>query len=194
MTAQIDMGFESATNDNVKLDVELEKYDGHNARVRSPVRNQVEIRAVDLESTLQQDHIARFVWEFVLGLDLTEFYQVIGSVIGGPGRAAIDPRILVTLWLYATLEGIGSARLLSRLCKRDDAYRWICGGVSVNHRTLADVRVGHGEVMDRLLTESATALLVEGLVELKRVAQDGVRVRASAGAASFRRERTLEAC
>ena len=164
------------------------------ARLRKPNRRQVELRPVDLESTLSEDHRARVVWAFVEELDLMELYGEIGSVEGGPGRPATDPRVFMALWLFATLEGVGSARALARLCKRDDAYRWICGGVPVNYHTLADFRVAHEEVLDRLLTESAAALMAEGLVELRRVAQDGVRVRASAGAASFRRERTLEAC
>jgi len=157
-------------------------------------RRQIEYRVVDLDSTLPQDHRARVVWDFVLGMDLTELYGAIQSVVGGPGRPAADPKILMALWLYATLEDIGSARLLARLCQRDDVFRWICGGVSVNYHTLADFRVGHAALLDRLLTESVAALLAEGLVELRRVAQDGMRVRASAGAASFRREPTLEAC
>lgn len=164
------------------------------ARLLKPNRRQVELRPVDLESVLAEDHRARLVWAFVEQQDLTELYEGIQSIEGGPGRPATDPRVFLALWLFATLEGVGSARALARLCERDDAYRWICGGVSVNYHTLADFRVAHEEVLDRLLTESAAALMAEGLVELRRVAQDGVRVRANAGAASFRRERTLETC
>ena len=98
----------------------------------------------------------------------------------------------MTLWLYATLRGVGSARELNRLCEHHAAYRWICGGVSMNYHTLSDFRTQHGELLDRLLTESVAALIAEGLVTLDRVAQDGMKVRASAGAASFRRQPTLE--
>jgi hypothetical protein len=98
------------------------------------------------------------------------------------------------LWLYATLDGVGSARQVDRLCEAHVAYEWICGGVSVNYHTLSDFRVGHGEFLDGLLTASVATLLNQGLVKLERVAQDGVRVRASAGAASFRRRPTLEEC
>ncbi len=97
------------------------------------------------------------------------------------------------LWLYATVEGVGSARALARYCEEHVAYQWICGGVTVNHHTLSDFRVQRVEVLDRLLSQSVAVLMSEGVVKLQRVAQDGMRVRASAGASSFRRGRTLEA-
>lgn len=165
---------------------------GQSPRVQRPNRTQVELRPMDLEGLLPPDHRARLVWEFVEGLDLGPLYAEIKAVEGHAGRPSIDPAILMTLWLYATLEGVGSARALERLCEQHDAYRWICGGVSVNYHTLAGFRVGHGEWLDSQLTASVAMLVSEGLVDLKRVAQDGVRVRASAGAASFHRAERLE--
>ena len=162
------------------------------ARVLSPNRDQLELRPVDLESLLPPDHRARLVWEFVTCLDLTPLYAAIRSVEGGGGRPATDPRVMMALWLYATLEGVGSARALDRLCDEHDAYRWICGGVGVNYHTLAEFRVAHTEFLDHLLTTSIASLMASGAVTLERVAQDGVRVRASAGAASFHRRSTLE--
>ena len=162
-------------------------------RLQRPNREQVELRPVDLESLLPADHRARVVWEFVEGLDLAPLCAEIKAVEGHAGRPAIDPAILMALWLYATVEGVGSARAIARLCEEHDAYRWLCGGVSVNHHTLADFRVQHVEYLDRVLTTSVATLMAEGLVTLTRVAQDGVRVRASAGAASFRRRPRLEA-
>jgi transposase len=161
-------------------------------RLQLPNRGQLELRSVDLDGLLGPDHRARLVWAFVEGLDLGPLYARIKAVEGHPGRPPIDPRILVALWLYATLEGVGSARALDRLCSEHDAYRWLAGGVGLNYHTLAAFRVEHADVLDRLLTESVAALLADGLVTLERVAQDGVRVRASAGAASYRRRRTLE--
>ncbi len=160
-------------------------------RVQRPNRTQLELRPVDLEALLPPDHRARVVWEFVEGLELGPLYERIKAVEGHAGRTPIDPAILMALWLYGTVEGVGSARALARLCEEHDAYRWICGGVAVNYHTLADFRVAHDEVLDGLLTSSVAALLAEGLVELTRVAQDGVRVRASAGGASFRRQDRL---
>jgi transposase len=161
-------------------------------RVLEANRTQLEWRAVDLEALLSADHRARVVWAFVSQLDLGPLYERIEAVEGVAGRPAIDPKILVALWLYATLEGVGSARALERLCEEHNAYRWICGGVGVNHHTLSDFRVAHVEFLDRLLTQSVAALLAGGTVRMKRVAQDGMRVRAHAGAASFRRRPTLE--
>lgn len=160
----------------------------------SPVRDQLELRPMDLEATLGPEHPARAVWAFVDSLELSALYEGIAAVEGRAGRPAIDPRILVALWLYATVEAVGSARALARLCEQHDAYRWICGGVSVNHHTLSDFRVGYGAWLDEQLSRSVAALMHAGAVELERVAQDGMRVRASAGAASFRRASTLKKC
>lgn len=160
-------------------------------RVQSAVRNQVELRACDLDSALPADHPARAVWAFVQSIDLQALYAQIRAVEGSVGRAPIDPAVLMSLWLYATLDGVGSARELDRLCDSDDAYRWLCGGVGVNHHTLADFRVEHPQWLDAQLTRSVAALLSQGLVRMNRVAHDGLRVRAHAGAASFRRRETL---
>ena len=163
------------------------------ARVLQPNRVQVELRPSDLESLLSADHTARLVWGFVKQQDMSSLYAAIRAVEGGPGRDAIAPEILLSLWLYATLEGVGSARALARLCEAHDAYRWLRGGVRVNHHTLSDFRVGQGVFLDHLLTVSVASLMSTGAVSLKRVAQDGMRVRASAGAASFRRKGKLQA-
>jgi len=161
-------------------------------RLRHAVRNQVKFEPCMLDELVAEDDEVRIVWEYVCGLDLSELHARIQAVDGGPGQAPADPRILVSLWLYATLRGVGSARELNRLCEQHVAYRWICGDVTMNYHTLSDFRTGQVELLDRLLTESAASLMAEGLVTLDRVAQDGVKVRASAGAGSFRREATLE--
>ena len=161
-------------------------------RLRHAVRNQVELQECSLDELLPEEHEARIVWAYVCNLDLSELHQRIQAVEGGPGQAPADPRILVALWLYATLRGVGSARELNRLCQQHAPYRWICGRVSMNYHTLSDFRTQHVELLDRLLTESVASLMAEGLVTLDRVAQDGMKVRASAGAASFRRQPTLE--
>lgn len=163
-------------------------------RLVLPNRAQMELRPVDLESLLPPDHAARAVWEFVESLDVSPLYAEVQSVEGSAGRPAIDPRIYLALWLYATIEGVGSARALERLTRQHDAYRWILGGVSVNHHSLSDFRVQHGEFLDRVLTHSVAVLMEQKLVTLKRVSQDGIRVRASAGASSFRRQPSLEHC
>jgi transposase len=161
-------------------------------RLRYAVRNQVELQQCSLDELLPEEHEARIVWQYVCGLDLAALHARIQAVEGGPGQAPADPRILMALWLYATLRGVGSARELNRLCECHAAYRWLCGGVSMNYHTLSDFRTQHMELLDRLLGESVASLMAEGLVTLDRVAQDGMRVRASAGAASFRRQPTLE--
>jgi len=161
-------------------------------RVLLPNRSQMELRASDLDSLLPEGHRARLVWSYVERQSLSAFYAAIQVREGTRGRAAISPEIMLALWLYATLEGIGSARRLSRLTEAHDAYRWLCGGVQVNHHSLSDFRVEHGEALNELLSVSVASLLAAGVVKFKRVAQDGIRVRASAGAGSFRRKEKLE--
>lgn len=162
-------------------------------RLQRPDRDQITLRPSDLESLLAADHEARLVWAFVEGFDLSAFHARIRAVEGHAGRPPIDPAILLALWLYATLQGVGSARALDRLCDEHDAYRWIAGGVPVNYHTLADFRVDHADRLEALLVESVAALLATGEVTLARVAHDGIRVRAAAGAGSYRSRRGLEA-
>ena len=141
---------------------------------------------IDLEALLPSDHRTRIVWSFVESLDLSALYDAIKSREGEPGRPPPDPAVLLALWLYATIEGIGSARHLERLSQRDVAYRWIAGGVPLNYHGLSDFRVAHVEVLDRLLTESVTALIAEGMVSLAEITIDGTKVRANASRDSFK--------
>jgi transposase len=164
------------------------------ARVKRANRAQGVLAAVCLDELIPVNHRARAFWTLLEKLDLSSFYEPIRAREGEAGRPALDPRVLCCLWLYATSEGIGSARHLARLCERDAPYRWICGGVHVGAHTLSDFRVGNEQALDTLLSELLAVLMHRGVVRLARVAQDGVRVRASAGAASFRRERSLRKC
>jgi transposase len=161
-------------------------------RLRRAVRDQIVMHWEAVDDLIPEDHRARMVWAYVEGLDLSLLLEKFEAVEGVVGRAGTDPRILLALWLYATIEGVGSARELDRLCEQHAAYKWICGGVSLNYHTLADFRVQHEAFLDSLLTHSVAALLKSGVVELKRVAQDGLRVRAAAGSSSFRRRPKLE--
>jgi len=160
-------------------------------RLRTPIRNQIAVHWLTLDELLPPDHRARQVWAFVEKLDLSALYRTIKATEGRPGHPPGDPRLLMALWLYASLQQVGSARLLERLCREHLGFRWMCGGVSVNYHTLADFRVAHPEILEDLLTTSFAACLHAGLADLDRVAQDGVRVRAGAGAASFRRRQRL---
>jgi transposase len=143
------------------------------------------------DDLVDADHPVRVVWQIVCALDLGRFYEPIRSRDGGPGRDATDPRLLVALWLWAATDGVGSARELARLCAESRPYAWLCGGVSVNHHTLSDFRVGHGAALDDLLTQVIAALVERKLVDVHRISQDGLRVRACAGASSFRRKDRL---
>jgi transposase len=150
------------------------------ARVIRADRQQLRWDMIDLDGLLSSDHRARVVWSFVESLDLSELYDRVRSREGAAGRPAADPAVLMALWLYATVEGVGSARELERLAGSDIAYRWLAGGVPLNYHGLADFRIAHLELLDRLLTQSVAVLISEGLVTLAEIAVDGTKIRASA--------------
>ena len=162
------------------------------ARTKTPERSQVEMQFLSLDQWLDKNHRVRIVWQYVESLDLSELYQAIKATRNNVGRDAIDPRILFALWLFATIEGVTSARRIDDLTRRDIPYMWICGGVSVNYHRLSDFRTQHSDLLERIMTDSIAVLIHQDLIDLKTVAQDGMRVRASAGSGSFRREASLE--
>jgi transposase len=163
-------------------------------RVREPFRGQGVIRFELPEDSLPPEHRARLLWRVVETLDLSRFTSEARAVEGRQGRAVLSARMLLTLWLYAVSQGIGSAREIARLIHSEDAFRWIVGDVSVGHAKLSEFRVLHGAALDQLFTDVLASLLHKGLVSLDRVAQDGTRVRAAASAPSFRREASLLEC
>jgi transposase len=162
------------------------------ARVRQPERHQLGWHSAAIDDLVASDHPVRAVWAFVSALDLSELYDAVKAREGVPGHPPPSPEVLTALWLWATVDGVGSARQVARLCEEHLAYRWLCGGVSMNYHGLSDFRVAHVEVLDRLLARGVAALVAEGLVSLEVLAQDGMKVRAAAGASSFRRRKRLE--
>jgi transposase len=160
-------------------------------RLRQPDRQQVTPVPLYLDALLPAEHLARLIWAAVERLDLSALRAQLKVVEGGPGRAAADPAVLVAVWIYATSQGESSARKIARLCTEHFAYLWLCGGVSMNYHSLADFRVAHEQELDQLITDVLGCLHHAQLIDLDHVSQDGIRVRASAGAASFRREEGL---
>ena len=161
-------------------------------RLRKPERRQlarVEQCADDLVRAL---HPVRTVMAVVEKLDVSGFCEPIRAREGMAGRDATDPRLLVGLWLYACVRGIGSARELARRCEESAPFRWLCGGVGVNHRLLSDFRTDHADALDGLFTQVLVTLVDKKLVRVSRISQDGVRIRVSAGSSSFRREERLQ--
>ena len=161
-------------------------------RFRRPDRAQARMVPCVLDDLVPAGHQVRLIWDVVEQLDLSAFSAGLKVQVGKAGRPATDVRLMVALWLWASTEGEGSARELERLCEEKDSYRWLCGGVDVNHHTLGDFRVDHEKALDELLTKVLAALMEQGLVKVRRISQDGMRVRASAGSSSFHRRKTLE--
>ena len=161
-------------------------------RLRVPERRQMAMVVQCPDDLVPAQHAVRTVMALLETLDLARFSEPIRAREAVAGRDATDPRLLVGLWLYACIRGIGSARELARRCEESAAFRWLCGGVTVNHRLLSDFRVDHGAALDGLFTQVIASLVDKELVAVSRVSQDGVRVRVSAGAGSFRREERLQ--
>lgn len=173
------------------------KQEANNARagvrLRVAERMQTELKVQCVDDLLPAKHQARTIWSVVCELDLSAFYQSIQvRDADAGGRDSTDPRILVSLWLYASVRGVASARELDRLCKESRPYQWLCGGVTVNHHLLSDFRVEHADALDALFSQVIATLVKKGLVKVRRISQDGLRLRASAGASSFRRSSTLK--
>lgn len=162
-------------------------------RLRKPERRQMELMPQCTDDLVAPTHKVRTVAAVVGRLDLSVFHAGIQAREGVAGRDATDPELLVALWLYACIRGIGSARELARRCEESLPFRWLCGGVSVNHRLLSDFRTDHESQLDELFTQVIATLVDKGLVTASRISQDGVRVRVSAGSGSFRREERLRA-
>jgi transposase len=160
-------------------------------RLRIPERRQLGWVAQCLEDLVESDHEVRLVMSVVEKLDVSGFYASIKAREGEAGRDATDPRLLVGLWLYACVRGFGSARELARQCEESAPFRWLCGGVTVNHRMLSEFRVDHGALLDNLFTQVLASLVDKKVLHVSRVSQDGVRVRVSAGSKSFRRHHRL---
>jgi transposase len=159
--------------------------------IRRGDRNQQRMHFGSLDEQVPEDHRVRIVDEAVSALDLRSFYAEVQSRARVGGRPAHDPAVLLSVWLVATLDGVGSARELSRLVDESTPYRWLACGEPISYHVLASFRTQHVEQLDRLLTQLVAGLVSEGLVTMERVAQDGMKVRASAGADSFHRQVTL---
>ena len=160
-------------------------------RLKPVNRQQMILRAVDVEQLIEEDHPARAIWAFTGRMDWSRFYAAIQAVDGVAGRAAWDPRLLSSLWIYAYSRGISSAREVARRCGYEPAFQWLTGLKDVNYHTLADFRVGFKEELDELFAQGLGLLSAEGLITLERVMHDGTKIRACAGADSFRREERI---
>src|ERR1700676_3101618 len=160
--------------------------------IRFVNRQQMSWRAVDVERLISDDHPARAIWTLVGRLDLSPFYRAIESSEEEGGRPAIDPQLLISLWVYAYSQGIGSAREVARRCEYDPAFQWLTGLAEVNYHTLADFRVEKQKELDELFTQVLAALSKEGLITLEQVMQDGTKIKAQASDRSFQREGTIQ--
>jgi transposase len=162
-------------------------------RLKAINRQQLVMRPMDVEQLVSEDHEVRAVWEFVGRLDLSQYYENIEVREGEAGRPAMDPRLMISLWVYAYSKGVSSAREVCRLCETEPPYQWLTGMEGVNYHTLSDFRVEHKEGLDELFTEVLGLLSAEGLIALERVMHDGTKIKACASSDTFRREERIRA-
>jgi transposase len=162
------------------------------AAVRYRAIDRSQASTVSLDEQLPDDHEVRALWHFVRQLDLTAFRHPAKAVEGHPGAPLIPTELLFALWLFATIEGVASARLLSDKCTRDLPYQWLCGGHAVNYHTLAAFYAEHGAALHALFVEHIAALRHQGLITLTQVTLDGRKVTANASKDCYRREGTLQ--
>ena len=161
-------------------------------KIKEINRQQMLMRTVEIQNLIPEDHEARAIWEFVGKLDLSAFYQDIRTLEGSAGRSCLSPQLLVSIWVYAYCRGVGYAREVARLIEFDPAFQWLTGMTLINHHTLSDFRVDHQEALNQMLIEVLGVLSAEGLITLKRVAQDGTKIKAYARSSSFRREQRIQ--
>jgi transposase len=154
-------------------------------------RQQTTMAMIYVEELIPADHKARAIWDLTGRMDLSRFTEPLCTTEGSAGRPAWDPRLLLSLWVYAYSEAIGSAREIERLMQWNPGMQWLAGLEQINHHTLSDFRVEHKEALDELFAQLLALLETEGLVNLEQVMHDGTKIRAQAGGDSFRREKTL---
>ena len=162
-----------------------------NYKLKVACRTQYQIAWNCLDDLIPEDHKVRTLWQFAQNMDFSVCYEEINSFQGDTGRAAIDPKILFVLWVYTIMDGNSSARKLEELCENHNVYKWVCGGVSVSRTILAEFRSKNPRKFDELLTTSLAVLVKNGLISDTDFSQDGTRVKANAGFASFHREESL---
>jgi transposase len=160
--------------------------------IRYVNRRQMSWRAVEVERLIDEDHTARAIWTLIGRMDLSRFYQGIESSVEEGGRPAFDPQLLISLWVYAYSQAIGSAREVARRCEYDPAFQWLTGLDEVNYHTLADFRVDKQKELDELFTQVLASLSKEGLITLEQVMQDGTKIKALASTRSFHRQETIQ--
>ena len=156
-------------------------------------RRQLFLRTVDVEKLVEEDHCVRSIWDLVGRLDLRRYHAQIAAVEGSAGREHTDPRLLISLWLYAYSRGISSARELARQCEYEPGCQWLCGLQLVSHRTLSGFRSENKAALDDLFTQVLGMLSAEGLITLERVTLDGTKIKANAGGNTFRRHEKIAA-
>lgn len=164
---------------------------GFKKKLRIAERQQITMEFSCLDELIDEDHRVRSIWKYVELANLEKALERVQTYQDASGRSAIDPKILLALWLYATIEGYGSAYNLEKLCQENIAYKWICGGVSIGRKTLSNFRIKSGDILESILINGVTALIKANVVDLEEISQDGLKVKACASEKSYRNKKSI---
>jgi len=156
-----------------------------------PVRDQSFLELVSYRDVLGDDHLVWTVIDVVEGLDLSQMYGRYARDVGGGGRPAFDPAMMVTLLVFGYCEGKRSSRQLEDACRRDWAYRAICGGLAPDHATIARFRVQMDDMLEDLFGQVLMVCVDAGMIDVSVVALDGTRMGAVASIEANRTGETL---
>ena len=147
-------------------------------------REQPMLLPPDLRDWLDDDHLAWFVIEAIEELDLAPFYASYRA--DGHGRAAHEPKMMVTLFAYAYAVGERSSRGIERRCREDVAFRVICANQAPDHATIARFRVRHEEALAGLFGQVLGLCGKAGIVDVGVIAVDGTKLAANASDGAIR--------
>lgn len=153
-------------------------------------REQMYLMPVSLQDWLPEGHLAWFMLDAVEVIDLTKFYLKYRS--DGWGRAAYDPKIMVSLLLYAYCLGVRSSRQIEGACEMDVAFRVITGNLKPDYSTICRFRSENERELSVLFTEVLRLCAEAGLVKAGVVALDGTKVKANAALSANRTQEHIE--
>ena len=126
---------------------------GPQPRVKAINRQQLQLHPIEVDRLVEDDHPVRAIWELVGRMNLAPCYAAIKAVEGVGGREATDPRLLISLWVFAYSDGVSAAREIERRLGYHPAYQWLAGLQVLNYHTLADFRTQHQAALHGLFVD-----------------------------------------
>lgn len=158
-------------------------------------------RMVDYEKSLEQtvpirevlppDHLAHFIAQMILRLDLTAIYAQYAPV----GGSAYAPELLLGLLFYGYATGVFSSRKIETATYESIPFRFLAGEWHPDHDTIASFRRTFLPEVTDLFTQVLVVTHDLGVLTLGNVSVDGSKIHADASksqAVSYSRLLQLE--